>query len=216
MAAALSAGRPAPKSRPRLPRRRPAGDGVLDTPALPAVRALERYCEDMARREAANFYWGFIAFPASSARRSTRCTTSRVRWMTTPTWTGAAHARIASTSSPPPSRDTARRQHRSGDGPPPDCDAPPCDSARRARHAHRRGCDGPHHYSVPDLGRVAGLCESGGVGCRAACACASSGFATPPPSNGLTSSALPCSSSTSCVTSRKTRRAAASTSQPTS
>ena len=36
---------------------------MLDTPALPDVRALERYCEDMARREAANFYWGFIALP---------------------------------------------------------------------------------------------------------------------------------------------------------
>jgi 15-cis-phytoene synthase len=36
---------------------------VLDTPTLPDVRALERYCEDMARREAANFYWGFIALP---------------------------------------------------------------------------------------------------------------------------------------------------------
>ena len=36
---------------------------VLDTRANPDVRALERYCEDMARREAANFYWGFIALP---------------------------------------------------------------------------------------------------------------------------------------------------------
>ena len=36
---------------------------MLDTPTLPDVRALERYCEDMARREAANFYWGFIALP---------------------------------------------------------------------------------------------------------------------------------------------------------
>ncbi|MHB8489458.1 MAG: phytoene/squalene synthase family protein [Candidatus Dormibacteria bacterium] len=36
---------------------------MLDTPTAPDVRALERYCEDMARREAANFYWGFIALP---------------------------------------------------------------------------------------------------------------------------------------------------------
>src|SRR5579862_5219684 len=36
---------------------------MLDTPTTPGVRALERYCEDMARREAANFYWGFIALP---------------------------------------------------------------------------------------------------------------------------------------------------------
>jgi len=28
-----------------------------------ATRASERYCEAMARREAANFYWGFIALP---------------------------------------------------------------------------------------------------------------------------------------------------------
>jgi phytoene synthase len=27
------------------------------------MRAAERFCEDMARREAANFYWGFIALP---------------------------------------------------------------------------------------------------------------------------------------------------------
>src|SRR5437879_12056121 len=27
------------------------------------MRASERYCEEMARREAANFYWGFIALP---------------------------------------------------------------------------------------------------------------------------------------------------------
>ena len=37
--------------------------GVLDAPAAPDLRALERFCEDMARREAANFYWGFIALP---------------------------------------------------------------------------------------------------------------------------------------------------------
>ena len=36
---------------------------MLETPAVSDVRALERYCEDMARREAANFYWGFIALP---------------------------------------------------------------------------------------------------------------------------------------------------------
>ena len=36
---------------------------MLDTSIAPDVRALERYCEDMARREAANFYWGFIALP---------------------------------------------------------------------------------------------------------------------------------------------------------
>src|SRR5579884_1149563 len=30
---------------------------------LPGLRASERYCEQMARREAANFYWGFIALP---------------------------------------------------------------------------------------------------------------------------------------------------------
>jgi phytoene synthase len=30
---------------------------------LPDLRASERYCEEMARREAANFYWGFIALP---------------------------------------------------------------------------------------------------------------------------------------------------------
>ena len=36
---------------------------MLDTPTAPDIRALERYCEDMARREAANFYWGFIALP---------------------------------------------------------------------------------------------------------------------------------------------------------
>ena len=37
--------------------------GMLDTPMLPGMRAAERFCEDMARREAANFYWGFIALP---------------------------------------------------------------------------------------------------------------------------------------------------------
>lgn len=31
--------------------------------AAPALRASERYCEAMARREAANFYWGFLALP---------------------------------------------------------------------------------------------------------------------------------------------------------
>ena len=31
--------------------------------AAPDLRASERYCEAMARREAANFYWGFIALP---------------------------------------------------------------------------------------------------------------------------------------------------------
>ncbi|MBV8444330.1 MAG: squalene/phytoene synthase family protein [Candidatus Dormibacteraeota bacterium] len=31
----------------------------------PDLRASERYCEQMARREAANFYWGFIALPRS-------------------------------------------------------------------------------------------------------------------------------------------------------
>jgi len=36
---------------------------MLDTVTLPGMRASERYCEDMARREAANFYWGFIALP---------------------------------------------------------------------------------------------------------------------------------------------------------
>src|ERR1700722_3194649 len=36
---------------------------MLDATMTPDVRALERYCEDMARREAANFYWGFIALP---------------------------------------------------------------------------------------------------------------------------------------------------------
>ena len=30
---------------------------------MAGLRSLERYCEDMARREAANFYWGFIALP---------------------------------------------------------------------------------------------------------------------------------------------------------
>ena len=30
---------------------------------LPGLRASERYCEAMARREAANFYWGFLALP---------------------------------------------------------------------------------------------------------------------------------------------------------
>lgn len=29
----------------------------------PSLRASERYCEAMARREAANFYWGFLALP---------------------------------------------------------------------------------------------------------------------------------------------------------
>ena len=32
-------------------------------PAFPDQRASEKYCEEMARREAANFYWGFIALP---------------------------------------------------------------------------------------------------------------------------------------------------------
>jgi phytoene synthase len=31
--------------------------------SLPGLRASERYCEAMARREAANFYWGFLALP---------------------------------------------------------------------------------------------------------------------------------------------------------
>ena len=60
---------------------------MLDTPTASGVRALERYCEDMARREAANFYWGFIALPAASARPSMRSTTSRARSTMTPTST---------------------------------------------------------------------------------------------------------------------------------
>jgi phytoene synthase len=36
---------------------------MLDAPPRPDMRAAERFCEDMARREAANFYWGFIALP---------------------------------------------------------------------------------------------------------------------------------------------------------
>ena len=31
--------------------------------STPDLRASERYCEAMARREAANFYWGFLALP---------------------------------------------------------------------------------------------------------------------------------------------------------
>jgi len=36
---------------------------MAELAVLPDLRASERYCEDMARREAANFYWGFIALP---------------------------------------------------------------------------------------------------------------------------------------------------------
>ena len=33
------------------------------TPEVLDLRASERYCQEVARREAANFYWGFIALP---------------------------------------------------------------------------------------------------------------------------------------------------------
>jgi len=36
---------------------------MAELATLPDLRASERYCEAMARREAANFYWGFIALP---------------------------------------------------------------------------------------------------------------------------------------------------------
>jgi 15-cis-phytoene synthase len=36
---------------------------VVEVLAAPDLRASERYCEAMARREAANFYWGFVALP---------------------------------------------------------------------------------------------------------------------------------------------------------
>jgi 15-cis-phytoene synthase len=36
---------------------------VAELLLAPDLRASERYCEEMARREAANFYWGFIALP---------------------------------------------------------------------------------------------------------------------------------------------------------
>jgi len=36
---------------------------MAEVAVLPDLRASERYCEEMARREAANFYWGFIALP---------------------------------------------------------------------------------------------------------------------------------------------------------
>jgi phytoene synthase len=34
---------------------------LVGTPV--GLRASEKYCEAMARREAANFYWGFLALP---------------------------------------------------------------------------------------------------------------------------------------------------------
>jgi len=36
---------------------------MAELATLPDLRLSERYCEHMARREAANFYWGFIALP---------------------------------------------------------------------------------------------------------------------------------------------------------
>src|SRR5438105_1189838 len=36
---------------------------MAELATLPDLRASERYCEAMARREAANFYWGFVALP---------------------------------------------------------------------------------------------------------------------------------------------------------
>jgi len=36
---------------------------MAEAATLTDLRSSERYCEDMARREAANFYWGFIALP---------------------------------------------------------------------------------------------------------------------------------------------------------
>ncbi len=36
---------------------------MAELATLPDLRPSERYCEEMARREAANFYWGFIALP---------------------------------------------------------------------------------------------------------------------------------------------------------
>jgi phytoene synthase len=38
---------------------------VADATLAPDLRASERYCEEMARREAANFYWGFITLRRS-------------------------------------------------------------------------------------------------------------------------------------------------------
>lgn len=36
---------------------------MAELATVPDLRASERYCEAMARREAANFYWGFLALP---------------------------------------------------------------------------------------------------------------------------------------------------------
>jgi phytoene synthase len=36
---------------------------AADPAAIPGWRASERFCQQMARREAANFYWGFVALP---------------------------------------------------------------------------------------------------------------------------------------------------------
>lgn len=36
---------------------------MVSVAVAPDMRAAERFCEQMARREAANFYWGFIALP---------------------------------------------------------------------------------------------------------------------------------------------------------
>jgi phytoene synthase len=36
---------------------------MAELATLPDLRPSERFCEEMARREAANFYWGFIALP---------------------------------------------------------------------------------------------------------------------------------------------------------
>ena len=36
---------------------------MVSAAVAPDMRAAERFCEQMARREAANFYWGFIALP---------------------------------------------------------------------------------------------------------------------------------------------------------
>jgi phytoene synthase len=41
---------------------RPESHPAIDSPAAALIEA-ERYCADLARREAKNFYWGFIALP---------------------------------------------------------------------------------------------------------------------------------------------------------
>ena len=119
---------------------------------LPRFQTSARWsatAEDMARREAANFYWGFIALPR------------RQRTAIYALYDFARQVDDDADLDGRSSRDQRLEHHRRrlretrpGDSTDPghgvarDRDAASRDSARRAGHAHRRCCHGPHHHAL--------------------------------------------------------------------